>query len=76
MTLREFQDKYHETRKKYDILILSELIELYDKIYKNKKEKVPIRFIYNELHDEPIYSEEEKEFIISEALKIRNEQNL
>lgn len=71
MTLNEFSNRWHEIRKKYDILILSELIELYEERCKNKKRKVPIEYIYNELHDEPIYSQEEKNFIISEAIKIK-----
>lgn len=74
MTLSEFSNRWHEIRKKYDILILSELIELYEERCKNKKKKVPIEFIYNELHDEPIYSKEEEKFIISEAIKIKSEQ--
>ena len=76
MTLKEFSNKWHKIRKKYDILILSELISLYEERYKNKKEKVPIKYIYNEIHDEPIYSEKEINYIITEAIKIKNEQSL
>ena len=75
MTLNEFSNRWHEIRKKYDILILFELIELYEERYKNKKEKVPIEFIYNELHDEPIYSQKEIKYIIQQAQNLKNEQN-
>lgn len=69
MTLKEFMKRSDEARMKHDILLLADLIQLYEEKYKNKKEKVPIEYIFNELHDDLIYTEEEKEFIISEALK-------
>ena len=43
---------------------------------KTKKEKVSIKHIYNELHDNILYIEEQEEFIISEAIRLKNEQNL
>lgn len=75
MTLREFEKRYAEIRKKYDIQILAELIMLYDEKYANKEKKVPVEYIYNELHDDLVYNSREKKKIISEALKIVNEQN-
>lgn len=76
MTFKEYCKRSNEIRMKHDILLLADLIQLYNEKYKNKKEKVPIKFIYNELHDETIYSKEQEEFIISEAIKLKNEQNL
>lgn len=75
MTLKEFSKRYAEIRKKYDIQILAELIMLYDERYANKKNKVPVDYIYNELHDDLVYNSREKKKIISEALNIVNEQN-
>lgn len=75
MTLREFEKRYAEIRKKYNIQILAELIMLYDEKYANKEKKVPVEYIYNELHDDLVYNSREKKKIISEALKIVNEQN-
>lgn len=69
MRLKEFIKRIDEVRRKYDILLLTDLIQLYEEKYKNKKEKVPIEYIFNELHDDLIYTEQEKDFIISEALK-------
>lgn len=65
MTLREFEKRYVEIRKKYDIQILAELIMLYDEKYANKEKKVPAEYIYNELHDDFIYNSREKKKIIS-----------
>lgn len=63
MTLKEFSKRYAEIRKKYDIQILAELIMLYDERYANKKNKVPVEYIYNELHDDLIYNSREKKKI-------------
>ena len=65
MTLREFEKRYVEIRKKYDIQILAELIMLYDEKYANKEKKVPAEYIYNELHDDFIYNSRDKKTIIS-----------
>ena len=75
MTLKEFDKRYAEIRKKYDIQILAELIMLYNEKYANKDKKVSKEYIYNELHDDFIYNSKEKIKIISKALKIVNEQN-
>ena len=64
MTFKEFCKKYNEIRIKYDILVLSELISLYNEY---GKEKLPIKIIYNELHDCPAYSKKEEKYIISKA---------
>ena len=74
MTFKEYCKRSDEIRMKHDILLLADLIQLYDEKYKNKKKKVPIIYIYNELHDDIIYTEEQEEYIISEALKIVKKQ--
>ena len=74
MTFKEFEKRYFEIRKKHDILLLADLLNLYDERYKNKKEKVSVRYIYNELHDGINYPDDIAELIISEALKLKNGQ--
>ena len=74
MTFKVFEKRYFEIRKKHDILLLADLLNLYDERYKSKKGKVPVRYIYNELHDGINYPDNEIEIIISEALKLKNEQ--
>lgn len=39
MTFKEYSKRSDEIRMKYDILLLADLIELYDERYKNKKRK-------------------------------------
>ena len=68
MTFKEFEKRYFEIRKKHDILFLADLLNLYDERYKRKKEKVPVRYIYYELHDGINYPDDIAELIISEAL--------
>ena len=75
MTLKEFRKKYHEIRIKHDISFLSELIKLYDERYVNRKSKVDSRIIFNEIHDCPIYSEKEINYIILKANELVKEQN-
>ena len=55
MTLKEFMKRSDEARMKHDILLLADLIQLYEEKYKNKKEKVSIEYIFNELHNDLIY---------------------
>lgn len=76
MTYKEFIRKSDNARRKRDIIILSELLDLYDEYYKSKK-KEPIEpiIVYNEIHDYLNYSEEEIEIIIQQAQILRNEQN-
>lgn len=69
MTLKEFMKRSIEARMKHNILLLADIIQLYVEKYKNKKEKVSIEYIFNELHNDLIYIEQEKEFITSEVLK-------
>lgn len=76
MTIKEFRKKYHQIRIKHDILFLSELIKLYDERYMNKKAKVDSRIIFNEIHDCPIYSEKEINYIILKANELIKEQSL
>ena len=76
MAYKEFIRKSDNARRKRDIILLSELLDLYDEYYKSKK-KEPIEpiIVYNEIHDYLNYSEEEIEIIIQQAQILRNEQN-
>lgn len=76
MTYKEFIRKSDNDRRKRDIILLSELLDLYDEYYKSKKKELidPI-MVYNEIHDCLNYSEEEIETIIKQAQILRNEQN-
>lgn len=76
MTYKEFIRKSDNVRRKKDIILLSELLDMYDEYYKSKK-KEPIEpiIIYNEIHDCLNYSEREIEIIIQQAQILRNEQN-
>lgn len=76
MTYKEFIRKSDNARRKKDIILLSELLDLYDEYYKSKKKELiePI-IVYNEIHDCLNYSEEEIEIIIQQAQILRNEQN-
>lgn len=70
MTFKEYCKKYDEIKMKYDIVVLSELIKLYREY---KKEDFSSKIIYNELHDYINYSEEQENYIISEAEKLSKE---
>ena len=76
MTYKEFIRKSNNAYRKRDIILLSEILDLYDEYYKSKK-KEPIEpiIIYNEIHDCLNYSEREIEIIIQQAQILRNEQN-
>lgn len=76
MTYKEFIRKSDNARRKRDIILLSELLDLYDEYYKSKKKELiePI-IVYNEIHDCLNYSEEEIEIIIQQSQILRNEQN-
>ncbi len=76
MTYKEFIRKSDNVRRKRNIILLSELLDLYDEYYKSKK-KEPIEpiIVYNEIHDYLTYSEEEIKTIIEQALILRNKQN-
>ena len=76
MTYKEFIRKSDNARRKRDIILLSELLDLYDEYYKSKK-KEPIEpiIVYNEIHDYLNNSEEEIQIIIQQAQILRNEQN-
>lgn len=76
MTYKEFIRKSDNARRKRDIILLSELLDLYEEYYKSKKKETiePI-IVYNEIHDCLNYSEREIEIIIQQAQILRNEQN-
>ena len=76
MTYKEFIRKPDNARRKRNIIILSELLDLYDEYYKSiNKEPIDPIIVYNEIHDCLNYSGEEKESIIQQAKILRNEQN-
>lgn len=76
MTYKEFIRKSANARRKRDIILLSELLDLYDEYYKSeKKEPIEPIIVYNEIHDCLNYSEREIEIIIQQAQILRNEQN-
>ena len=76
MTYKEFIRKSDNAGRKRDIILLSELLDLYDEYYKSiKKEPIDPIIVYNEIHDCLNYSEEEKQSIIQQAQILRNEQN-
>jgi len=76
MTYKDFIKKGNNLRRKRDIILLSELLDLYDEYYKSKK-KEPINplYVYNEIHDCLIYTDEEVQEIIKQAQILRNEQS-
>ena len=76
MTYKEFIRKSDNARRKRDIILLSELLDLYDEYYKSKKKELiePI-IVYNEIYDCLNYSDEEIKIIIQQAQILRNEQN-
>lgn len=76
MTYKEFIRKPDNARRKRDIILLSELLDLYDEYYKSiKKEPIDPIIVYNEIHDCLNYSEEEKESIIQQAQILRNDNS-
>lgn len=76
MTYKEFIRKSNNAYRKRDIILLSEILDLYDEYYKSKK-KEPINplYVYNEVNDSLCYSDEEVKNIIDLTQKLRNEQN-
>ena len=58
-----------EIKKKHEIALLTDLLLLYH----NKKMDINIEHIYNAMHDTIVYSEEEKNNIINESLKVLKE---
>lgn len=76
MTYKRFIRKSDNVRRKRGIIILSELLDLYDEYYKSiKKEPIDPIIVYNEIHDCLNYSEREIEIIIQQAQILRKEQN-
>ena len=76
MTYKDFIKKGNNLRRKRDIILLSELLDLYDEYYKSKKKELinPL-YVYNEIHDCLIYTDEEVHEIIKQAQILRNEQS-
>lgn len=76
MTYKEFIRKSDNACRKRDIILLSELLDLYDEYYKSiRKETIDPVIVYNEIHDCLVYTEEEIKTIIQQAQILRNEQN-
>lgn len=76
MSFEDFCIKTHDIKKKYDILLLSELLDVYDEYYKsNNKESLEPIIVFNEIHDSINYSKEELLEVIKQAQIIRKEQN-
>lgn len=76
MSFEDFCIKIHDIKKKYDILLLSELLDVYDEYYQsNNKEPLEPKMIFNEIHESINYSKEESEEVIKQAQKIRIGQN-
>ena len=72
MSFEDFCIKTHNIKKKYDILLLSELLDVYDEYYQsNNKEPLEPIIVFNEIHDSINYSKEETEEVIKQAQKIR-----
>ena len=56
MTYKDFIKKGNNLRRKRDIILLLELLELYDEYYKiKKKESINSIYAYSEIHDCLIY---------------------
>lgn len=76
MSFEDFCIKTHDIKKKYDILLLSELLDVYDEYYQsNNKEPLEPIIVFNEIHDSINYSNEESKEVIKQAQKIRIGQN-
>ena len=76
MTYKEFIRKSDNAYRKRDIILLSEILDLYDEYYKSKKkEPIDPKIAFNEIHDYLNYSEEEIKTIIQQAQILRNKQN-
>lgn len=76
MTYKEFIRKSDNAYRKRDIILLSEVLDLYEELYKSqKKEPINPRIAFNEIHDYLNYTEEEIKIIIQQAQILRNEQN-
>lgn len=72
MTEKEFNKRYEQIKMKYDIIVLSEIIKLHRDY---GKEKYAILNLYSILHDCINYTEEEKNYIITKAVELSQEQN-
>ncbi|MGN1323370.1 MAG: hypothetical protein ACI4VT_05170 [Bacilli bacterium] len=72
MTFKDFCKRYDDIKIKYDIIVLAEILKLYKEY---EKEKYTLENTFNELHDEVIYTEGQKQYIIKEAEKLSKEQS-
>ena len=76
MTYKEFIRKSNNAYRTRDIILLSEVLDLYDEFYKSKKkEPIDSRIAFNEIHDYLNYTEEEIKMIIQHDQILRNKQN-
>ena len=72
MTFKEFCKRHNEIKMKYDIIVLAELLKLYKEY---GKEKYTLENTFNELHDEIVYTEEQKQYIMREAEELSQKKN-
>lgn len=76
MSFKELIKKTDNVRRKRDIILLSELLDIYDEYNKSKKlEPINPIHVFNELGDSLVYSDEEMKSIIQQAQLLRNKQN-
>ena len=76
MSFKELIRKTNDVRRKRDIILLSELLDIYDEYNKSKKlEPINPIHVFNELGDSLVYSDEEMKSIIQQAQLLRNKQN-
>ena len=76
MSFKELIKRTNNVRRKRDIILLSELLDIYEEYHKSHKlEPINPIHVFNELGDSLVYSEEEIKLIIQQAQMLRNEQN-
>ncbi len=76
MSFKELIKKTDNVRRKRDIILLSELLDIYEEYHKsNKLEPINPIHIFNELGDSLVYTEEEIKSIIQQAQLLRNKQS-
>lgn len=76
MSFKELIRKTNDVRRKRDIILLSELLDIYEEYHKSKKlEPINPIHVFNELGDSLVYSDEEMKSIIQQAQLLRNKQN-
>ena len=76
MSFKELIKKSDNARRKRDIILLSELLDIYEEYHKSKKlEPINPIHVFNELGDSLVYTDEEMKSIIQQAQLLRNKQS-